>query len=369
MIRDWAHEFPTGILLTLSGIGLVGLLVAVAAAAPDAVVAIFGIAFLFGSFFLLLKFVVGLSDVDVERTRFTGKISDKYREHIGERLPPDHVAWTDSMEPTDSWVVVSDTRFRVSPRQFHSVNVGDDVTLIVRGDGRGERPRVIELTLVNSSARPVSDPEAPEEISGLNSELIHKDVESISRRPHPPPVSDREKSELEEYAHDLRTILAKLGIGARQLELTPFSGFGGDSFSWIELAEGPIRWALLEWDDDFEEVGPNRWCVPDSRIGNSFAHIRIHSESYRWTLCDELNVQPQELSQSVADNLTEELRSRTFGRMGLLDVETDPGRGCWLIHQINDDDEWTRPLWDRYQVLAETLLAMPLPERTDGPAP
>ena len=80
-----------------------------------------------------------------------GRVDDKYEERMGERLPDDHVAWTDSMEPTGYRVVVGGIHFVVSARMFDSVDVGDDVTLTAEGGRWGEIARVSNVAQGKSS--------------------------------------------------------------------------------------------------------------------------------------------------------------------------------------------------------------------------
>ena len=67
-----------------------------------------------------------------EFVEVTGRVTDKYEDRLGERLPAGYTPppYIDSMDPTGSWIVVAAVHFRVSGRLYGSVRVGDNVVLM-----------------------------------------------------------------------------------------------------------------------------------------------------------------------------------------------------------------------------------------------
>jgi len=143
--------------------------------------------------------------------------------------------------------------------------------------------------------------------------------------------------------------------------------------TWIEIAEGPIRWARLVSDID-------QWAhfyLPDSRIKVDDPGIRIRLvpvksfplfgriKGVRWgpSYVDSA----KGFSQRVADSLNRD--PNVMQRMlssGLVNycVSTEPGNGWWKMGEHGDHwagREWSKPLWDCYEVIARHLLAMPIP--------
>ena len=72
---------------------------------------------------------------------------------------------------------------------------------------------------------------------------------------------------------ELCTDISDLGVDARVLEQDPFRL--DKSGTWIEIAEGPIRWIELVPDPRLEGFSGYNCLVPDSRIGSDFPHAGI----------------------------------------------------------------------------------------------
>ena len=85
MIRDLADHSPTGLLLVVLGIGVVGLIVFPPGSAPELVTVIFALAFVVGGFSLLLKGLVALWDAQADQLELTGRVSDQSHAIFGPR--------------------------------------------------------------------------------------------------------------------------------------------------------------------------------------------------------------------------------------------------------------------------------------------
>ena len=176
--------------------------------------------------------------------------------------------------------------------------------------------------------------------------------------------------------------LRDLGIEAHSVERQ-----GSTTVAWIELAEVPIRWMYCSFVEELgvgegffvlqEEVS----YVPDSRIRVDFPRMRIypspvksrrffgHIMGVRWETGRGLSQESKDFSRRVADSLTNDTaptQAVLRGWWPFLPVGIDAVRGCWTFRKDNstpgsDSMTSTKELWDYYQGIAETLLAMPLP--------
>ena len=185
-------------------------------------------------------------------------------------------------------------------------------------------------------------------------------------------------AELQRLADDKCAVLRDLGIDARMLERAPILEKDDDYHmprGWIEIDGGPIRWVALG-DDPQDPETP--WFVPDPRIGPEFPMLamraaiqtvrsfplfgRVIDTVVRWGWCELHHGINKGLSSHVADGLTQETDLSEIiitGGYEYFLVASDPGRGCWTI--LEDEMQWTRPLWDCHQAIAKALLAIPLP--------
>ena len=99
------------------------------------------------------------------------------------------------------------------------------------------------------------------------------------------------------------------------------------------------------------------------------------TKGIRWQLYEEYaNNDAKYFSRRVADSLTHDTAptQETLPSLPLLHVGTDPVSGYWTIgrhHPMKpmDQTKLTRQLWDFYQVIAQHLLAMPMPTELGNP--
>ena len=92
-------------------------------------------------------------------------------------------------------------------------------------------------------------------------------------------------------------------------------------------------------------------------------------KGFRWGVKSDIGHPnpPKGFSRRVADSLNRDTEiMRRILSCDLIDevyVSAEPGYGNWEIGDNLDTEEteWTRPLWDCYQAIAQSLLAMPMP--------
>ena len=158
--------------------------------------------------------------------------------------------------------------------------------------------------------------------------------------------------------------------------------------AWLELFVGPIRWIGIGMG-----FNSNFLYVPDPRITSYFPQvvvfpIREHTflgfgrvKAVRWKAWwkadkhGELATSDRSFSLRIAEHLSQDrvLVEKIIPRTGrpadppcmsagdLKCVQTAPDHCCWIIFGIHWAGEWTKPIWDCYQAIAEALLAMPMP--------
>ena len=168
------------------------------------------------------------------------------------------------------------------------------------------------------------------------------------------------------------TALRNIGIDAQILDQNPFTSLA--AAIWIEIADGPIRWAAVgdpeAWELDVDDWQPE-WTetvcfVPDSRVKAGLPSVLIEpyyeSEGARWEPCDDLQNNEKGFSQRVAEKLTRDLeREILMSCPRGLHVRSDTVRGCWAIWEPEQETEWTKSLWNIYRTVGEALLAMSIP--------
>ena len=376
MIRDWADDIPTWLAFTTFFIGIIGFIGAIRADSENAGI-VFGLVMLFGGGVLLAKGLVAGVDAGAELVEITGRITQKYKDRLGERLPAGYTPppYTVSMDPTGTWIVVSGTHYRVSGRTYESVDTGDVVVLTVRArDRAAEHPRVIELALATSSValQGVADDEARQaEVEARQAEV---------RRAENVATQQREREEAKRSADNLSVVFRNWGIDALALDTT--EGLQGDdpelSWSWIEVLKGPIRWVAHGWVEDFaRDDSWSSFClIPDARIGPGYPRvsvlhgIQLHAIR-QWHVNDHPVLangwkaiitgyspldHPSEkmLSAQIATQLNQNPATRRYD----FEIESDLVNGCWIVMA---DVEFSRPLWDTWGAIAKVLLATPMP--------
>jgi hypothetical protein len=262
-----------------------------------------------------------------------GRADDKYGERMGERLPDDHVVWTDSMEPTGYRVVVGGIHFVVSARMFDSVNVGDDVTLTAEGGRWGEIARASNVAQGKSSVA----------------------MTTAEFRTRPPETQLKgSASGPDPGALAIVDTLRWHGVDARLMGRDGSSAPNdyGIPPDRIEILEGPIRWI---------QAGPLLW-VPDTRIGPGYPHVFvIPGRDGRWEseeadyeglmFEDGLDVPlDRAFSSEVANYLNETIPGIYSA------VQSHLTDGCWVI---DCPVSLVYAAWNQQLAIANALLEMP----------
>ncbi len=281
---------------------------------------------------LLARFFFSPVDDPEPRSDVAGRVDEKYWERMGERLPDDDVAWSDSMEPTGYRVVVGGIHFRVSARMYDSVNVGDDVTLTAEGGRWGEIAR----------ASKVAHGKSPVAMTA---------AEFRVRRPEAQLQASPSRPETGVLA--IVDTLRWYGVEARLIgrDRSPASNDYGVPPDRIEIPEGPIRWIH----------GSFLW-VPDPRIGPGYPHVFVvPGRDGQWEpeeadyegmwFEDGLDVPlDTAFSLEVADYLNE-MAPGTYST-----VQSHLTDGCWVIEPVVD---LVYAVWNKQLVIANALLEMP----------
>ena len=211
------------------------------------------------------------------------------------------------------------------------------------------------------------------------------------------PRTIEEKAEAEREHHlgvQLLDLFSDLGVDARSLGSATPLRYSADC--WIEITEGPIRWFSYTFDDYMS-------CyVPDPRIGTNFPPVasdlvlikraqNIGSvESLRWKSDNQQystisldKGKDEKHRRFIVDSLNRE--SAAGLKVLASGIRITPGWGCCMLPlpddidlhlQFDPDNSWgeelpmwdeetlelkVRPMWNRYQAIAESLLALPIP--------
>ena len=106
--------------------------------------------------------------------------------------------------------------------------------------------------------------------------------------------------------------LRNIGVDAQMLKQNPFTSLA--AVVWIEMADGPIRWAAVgDPEADDAESWETICFVPDPRVraGLPPVLIELHfeSEGACWQLCEELHNDESGFNRRLAERLTQNLET------------------------------------------------------------
>lgn len=277
-------------------------------------------------------------------------------------------SYTDTLGWTNYYITVSRTEFEVPVGRYHWFDVGHEVvlTIMLPGGvddvvGAGWRHVVAITDGPSSTAHQLSvlEHEHAQRLSAQRDKLYWQEAQENHRRS-------------EVIAQARCTALRDLGIdatvleGAPNVEAAPDALHGWDS--WIEVADGPIRWVGIT------AALHSIYWIPDPRISRTGREVALQAigvrsfplwgrRTIRWEVDPwSFGMLPDNDPHSlrIADSLSQDTAAtEAMLQNGIsLGIETNLERGCWML---TSDNKLTRPLWDTWGAIARVLLATPMP--------